>query len=165
MAAHITVALALCVTSLSAFADASLVVGMAISQSDDVKIQPTKDEVCPPNSICLQGWNRWTLDTTGTVSGPVVPNGRTYVVKMQHAPVADSTFKRQLLFVLEQIEDPAERIRLHADYKLLDIASPESMICTATDPSRFGVPQKDIYRREDRDSTTFCFRGPDAELQ
>jgi len=79
---------------------------------------------------------------------------------MQHAPVVDSTFKTPLLFVLEHIDDPAERKRLHSDYKLLDITEAEAMICTSTDPKLLGVSQDDIYRQDNDSDVKYCFRDP-----
>jgi hypothetical protein len=151
---------ALSCASLPALADTSLVLGRAISQFDDVQIRLTPEEICPLDAICLWAWSRWTLETKQTISGPAVPNGRTYAIKMQHTSVVDSTFKKPLLFILEHIDDPDERKRLHADYKLLDITAAEAMICTRTDPKLLDVPQDDIYRQDSEDGTQFCFRDP-----
>jgi hypothetical protein len=159
MIKQVVISAILCGVCTLASADVSLTLGKAISQSDNVDIQLTPEETCPPDWICLRGWSRWTLDIKQTIVGPTV-KGRTYVVMMQHAPVVDSTFQRQLLFVLEHIDDPAERTRLHADYKLLDITDPEAMICTSTDPARLGVSPEDIYRQENGEDVTFCFRDP-----
>src|SRR5689334_15976586 len=120
MIKRISIFIALCVPLAVARADTSLAIGRAISQIDDVNIQLKPEEMCPPSAICLRSWSRWTLDVKSTISGPVV-SGRTYVVMMQHAPVADSTFKKDVLFVLEHIDIASERERLHADYKLVDV--------------------------------------------
>src|SRR5687768_18600679 len=71
----------------------SLSLGRAISQFDDVEIVETPEERCPPESICLRSWSRWTLDVKQTLAGPKV-TGRIHVVMMQHAPMAPSLFKR-----------------------------------------------------------------------
>lgn len=162
MLRRVAFGIALVCVGLRVWADTSLVLGKAVSQFDDVGIQPTPEETCPPNSICLWSWSRWTLDVQQTILGPAVPNGRAYVVRMQHAPVTDSTFNRPLLFVLDPVADPAERKRLHADYVLRDIARPEAMICTTTDPESLGVSPSDIYRQDDAEGTSFCFTDPRA---
>jgi hypothetical protein len=153
------IAIVLCVAGTFAQAETSLVIGRAVSQIDDADIQLKPEEVCPPESICLRSWSRWTLNIKGTLLGPEV-NGRTYVVMMQHAPVVDSTFKRDLLFVLEHIDEPSERQRLHADYKLLEMTEPEQMICMSADPANLGVPSDDIYRQVEGEDITSCFRDP-----
>ena len=160
MIQRIVLVIAFYAACLPAWADASLVQGRAISQFDDVEIRSTPEETCPPDAICLRGWSRWTLEIEQTIAGPKVPIGRTHIVMMQHAPVVDSTFKKQLLFVLEHIDDPAERKRLHADYKMLDMPAPETMICTRIDPRHLGLAQEEIYRHNDAEDTSFCFRDP-----
>jgi hypothetical protein len=159
MIKRIGICIVLCALGPVARADFSLTIGRAISQFDDVDIEMKPEEVCPPEAICLRSWSRWTLSIKSTISGPVV-NGRTHVVMMQHAPVVDSTFKKDMFFVLEYIDDAAERKRLHADYKLLDMTAPELMICTSIDPTQLGVSADDIYRQGDGDDVTFCFRDP-----
>jgi hypothetical protein len=159
MIKRISTLIALCGLGAVARADSSLAVGRAISQFDAVDIQLKPEEMCPPDAICLRSWSRWTLNIKSTISGPVV-KGRTYVVMMQHAPVVDWTFKKDLLFVLEHIDDASERKRLHADYRLLDMTEPEQMICTSTDPAHLGVSADDIYRQSEADDVTFCFRDP-----
>jgi hypothetical protein len=159
MIKRISISIALCSLGGFARADSSLAIGRAISQIDDVDIQLKPEEMCPPDAICLRSWSRWTLNIERTIAGPTV-KGRTYVVMMQHAPVVDSTFKKELLFVLEHIDDASERKRLHADYKLLDITQPESMICTSADPVHLGVSADDIYRKGAGDDATSCFRDP-----
>lgn len=159
MIKRIGIAIGLCAAGTFAQAENSLVIGRAVSQLDDVDIQLRADEVCPPDSICLRSWSRWTLNIKGTITGPVV-KGRTYVVMMQHAPVVNSTFKKDLLFVLEHIDEASERQRLHADYKLLQMTEPEQMICMSVDPAGLGVPSDDIYRQSEGEDVTYCFRDP-----
>ena len=140
-------------------AETTLALGRAISQMDDVDIEKTPEERCPSDSICLRSWARWTLHVETTIAGPKI-KGRTYVVMMQHAPMARAIFKRQLLFVLERIDDAIERKRLHADYKLLELRYPELMFCTGVDPSRWKIPPDRVYSRDDDGETTFCFSDP-----
>jgi hypothetical protein len=159
---RIGIAIVLCGAGGFAQAETSLVIGRAVSQIDDVDIQLTPEEVCPPESICLRSWSRWTLNIKGTILGPLV-KGRTFVVMMQHAPVVDSTFKKDLLFVLEHIDEGSERQRLHADYKLLEMTESEQMICMSADPGGLGVPSDEIYRQGEGEDVTFCFRDPRAK--
>jgi hypothetical protein len=140
-------------------AETTLALGRAISQIDDVDIEEAPEERCPPDRICLRSWARWTLHIETTIAGPQL-EGRTYVVMMQHAPMVDAIFKRQLLFVLEHIDDASERKRLHADYKLLELRYPELMFCTGGDPSRWKIPPDRVYSRDDDGETTFCFPDP-----
>jgi hypothetical protein len=159
MIKRIGIAIVLCGVGAIAQAETSLVIGRAVSQIDDVDIQLKPEEVCPPESICLRSWSRWTLSINSTILGPVV-SGRTYVVMRQHAPVVDSTFEKDLIFVLEHIGEASERQRLHADYKLLEMTEPEQMICTSADPASLGVPSDDIYRQGQGEDVTSCFRDP-----
>jgi hypothetical protein len=159
MIKRVGIVIVLCGTWGFAQGETSLAIGRAVSQIDNVDIQLKPEEVCPPESICLRSWSRWTLNIKGTILGPVV-KGRTYVVMMQHAPVVDSTFKKDLLFVLEHIDEASERQRLHADYKLLEMTEPEQVICMSADPAGLGVPSGDIYRQGEGEDVTFCFRDP-----
>jgi len=159
MIARITLFVVLGAASYIARAETSLSIGRAISQFDDVKIVETPEERCPPESICLRGWSRWTLDVKQTLAGPKV-TGRIHVVMMQHAPMADSLFKKELLFVLEHIADPAERKRLHADYKLVEFTYSEPTYCLSSNPSEWGIASDRISRRNSDGETTYCFPDP-----
>jgi hypothetical protein len=150
---------ALCTLSSLARAETSLSLGKAISQFDDVHIEETPEERCPADAICLRGWSRWTLDVKQTLAGPRV-NGRIHVVMMQHAPMADSLFEKELLFVLEHIDNPAERKRLHADYKLLEFTYAETLYCTSSDPRQWGVPSDRIRKQQSDDEVSYCFPDP-----
>jgi hypothetical protein len=159
MIKRIGIAMVLWGAGCIAQAETSLVVGRAVSQIDDVDIQLTPEETCPPESVCLRSWSRWTLNVKDTILGPAV-KGRTYVVMMQHAPVVDSTFQKDLLFVLEHIDAASERQRLHADYKLLEMTEPEQMICMRTAPADLGVSSDVTYRQGKGEDATSCFRDP-----
>jgi hypothetical protein len=159
MTKRLTILALFCVLSYSLRAETTLALGRAISQIDNVEIKETPEERCPPDAICLRNWARWTLDVETTIAGPRV-TGRTYVVMMQHAPMVDAIFKRQLLFVLQHIDDAAERKRLHADYKLLELSDPELMFCSRFDPREWKVPSDRVYSRQEDGETIFCFADP-----
>lgn len=137
----------------------SLVFGRAISEDDDVEIKPTPEEICPPDAFCLFGWSRWTLNIQRSVVGPNV-KGRIHAVHMQHTTHNRAFFKRLHLFALEYIDDSAERTRLHAEYKLLDLIEEQMMLCTNTDPKKVGIPPEDIYAATTDDTYHFCFVDP-----
>ena len=136
----------------------SFVLGTAVSEDDKVDIKPTAEEVCPPAAICLFGWSRWTLEIRRSFVGPVV-KGRIYAVHVQHTTHNPNYFKELHIFALEYIEDSAERVRLHADYKL-DLIDEKQMLCTDADPKKAGIPASDIYSATTDDSYRFCFRDP-----
>jgi len=159
MIRHIALIATLSSWASLAQAEMTLSLGKAISQIDNVHIEETPEERCPPDYICLRGWSRWTLEVEETLAGPVV-KGRIHVVMMQHSPMDESVFKRKLLFVLERIDDAAERKRLHADYKLLELSEPAMMYCTRTDPGQWKVPSDRIYRQDSDDDVSFCFPDP-----
>jgi hypothetical protein len=142
-----------------AHADTSLAVGYAISQYDKADIKDSPDEVCQPDEICLFGWSRWTLNIQRTISGPSV-KGRIYAVHMQHVSYNRAYFSRLRLFVLEYIKEPAERERLHADYKLLALPAEQRMICGDTNPQRAGISADDVYAGVTGDANYFCFIDP-----
>ncbi len=152
------VALALFV-SATATADTSFVVGRAISEYDDVRIEESPDEVCPPDAICLFSWSRWTLDIERSLSGPAV-KGRIFAVHMQHTRHRRSYFRGPHQFALEYISDASERKRLHADYKLLDLLDEKRMLCTRIDPQTAGIPANDVYAGTTENSYKFCFVDP-----
>ena len=146
-------------TSVVAKSATSFVVGRAISEYDDVRIEPTPEEVCPPDTICLFGWSRWTLDIDRSLVGPAV-QGRIHAVHMQHTTHNRAYFRRLHHFALEFLADPSERKRLHADYKLLDFLDEKRMLCTNVDPKGSGIPTDDIYAGTGEDSYKFCFADP-----
>src|ERR1700744_2936642 len=82
----------------------SFVVGRAVSEDDDVRIEESPDEVCPSDAICLFGWSRWTLDIERSLAGPAV-KGRIHAVHMQHTTHNSSYFRRLHHFALEYIAD------------------------------------------------------------
>lgn len=140
-------------------AETSLSLGRAISQFDDVEIVETPEERCPPESICLRGWSRWTLDVKQTLAGPKI-TGRIHVVMMQHTEIVGSLFKKELLFVLERIDDPAERKRLHADYKLLEFTYSQPTYCMSSDPAQWGIPRDRISKQDNDGEVAYCFPDP-----
>jgi hypothetical protein len=146
----------------TANAGTSLVFGRAISEDDDVEIKPTPEEVCPPDAFCLFGWSRWTLNIDRSFAGPNV-KGRIHAVHMQHTTHNRTFFNRLHVFALEYIDDSAERMRLHADYKLLDLIDEKAMFCTNTDPKRAGIPPEDIYAATTDDTYKFCFVDPNRK--
>jgi hypothetical protein len=139
----------------------SIVVGKTISESDDVKILPSKDEVCPEDAICLQGWSRWTIKVSETLQGPAVKTGNVHVVHMQHTTHDPSTFKKLHFFTLEYIAEPAERSRLHADYKLMDLLEERQMLCAYSDPKQEGIQTEGVYVLQTDDYTEYCFTAAD----
>jgi hypothetical protein len=141
-------------------AGTSFVIGRAISEDDDVRIEQSADEVCPPDAICLYGWSRWTLNIERSLSGPAV-KGRIHAVHMQHTTHNHSYFHGLHQFALEYIADASERKRLHADYKLLDLVDEKMMLCTKVDPQSAGIPAGDVYAGTTEDSYKFCFVDPD----
>jgi hypothetical protein len=142
----------------------SFVIGKAISEDDDVQIELSPDEVCPPDAICLFGWSRWTLEIERSLSGPAV-RGRIHAVHMQHTTHNRSYFHRLHYFALEYITDAPERKRLHADYKLLDLVDEKRMLCTKVEPQSAGIPADDVYAGTTDDSYKFCFVDPDHKEQ
>lgn len=137
----------------------SFVIGRAISEYDDVRIEPSPEEICPPDAICLFGWSRWTLDIERSFSGPPV-RGRIHAVHMQHTSHNPSSFRKLRHFALEYIADSSERKRLHADYKLLDLLDEKQMLCTEVDPKDAGIPANDVYIGTGDDSSKYCFVDP-----
>ena len=137
----------------------SFVFGKALSEDDDVEIKLTAEEVCPPDAICLFGWSRWTLKIQRSFAGPNI-NGRIHAVHWQHTTHNRAYFKALHLFALEHIEDPAERARLHAEYKM-DLVDERKMISTDTDPKVVGIARSEIYSATSDDSYKFCFTDPD----
>lgn len=138
----------------------SFVIGRAISENDDVRIEESPAEVCPPDAICFFGWSRWTLNIERSLAGPAV-KGRIHAVHMQHTTHNPSYFRRLHQFALEYIADSSERQRLHADYKLLDLVDEKRMLCTKVDPKSAGIPADDVYAGTTEDSYKFCFVDPD----
>jgi hypothetical protein len=143
------------------YAGPSIVVGKAISEFDDVKIVPSEDEVCPEDAICLQGWSRWTIKVSQTLQGPAVKPGIVHVVHMQHTTHDPSKFKKLHLFILEYIAEPAERSRLHADYKLIDLLEERQMLCAYSDPKQEGIQAEGVYVLQTNDYTEYCFTAAD----
>jgi hypothetical protein len=141
-------------------AGTSRVIGRAISEDDDVRIEQSADEVCPPDAICLYGWSRWTLDIERSLSGPAV-TGRIHAVHMQHTTHNHFYFHGLHQFALEYIADASERKRLHSDYKLLDLVDEKRMLCTKVDPQSAGIPADDVYAGTTEDSYKSCFVDPD----
>jgi hypothetical protein len=141
--ASILVTLGLFVNA-TANAATSFVVGRALSKDDDVRIEQSPDEVCPPNAICLFGWSRWTLKIERSLAGPAV-KGRIHAVHMQHTTHIPSYFNRLHEFALEYIADSAERERLHAEYKLLDLVDERRMLWTNVMPQSAGISDDEVY--------------------
>lgn len=137
----------------------SFVVGRALSEDDDVRIEESPEEVCPTDVICLFGWSRWTLEIERSLAGPPV-KGRIHAVHMQHTKHNRSYFHKLRRFALEYIEEPSERKRLHADYKLLDLVDEKQMLCTRVNPESAGISADDVYAGTTDDSYKFCFVDP-----
>jgi hypothetical protein len=154
-----TLLLASIIVSSPTYADMSLVLGRALSQYDDVIIEDSPEETCPPEAICLWSWSRWTLNVKKTLKGPSV-KGRIRVAMKQHSPYVRSVFTTTQLFLLEPIEDASERMRLHADYILREFSEPQTMYCTFTDPVSLGVSPGLVYKNRSEDDAHHCFPNP-----
>lgn len=116
---------------------------------------------CPADSICLKSWWISTIRVNRTIQGKL-PSHRLVVAGLQHSDLKRGYKKAVRLFVLREIEDPKERIRLRASYYLIEMARSERMFCLSKDPSEFGLNVGETLSSSDEArNRQYCFELPE----
>lgn len=114
-----------------------------------------KDE-CPENYICLRSWWKSVVQVQRTIRGAVL-SGRVTAANMQHTTLDPRFIRAARLFVLEPIEDPAQRAKLRADYYLKDMSEPHHMFCLSHDPKDLGLNAETTYVTGAGEDKSYCF--------
>jgi hypothetical protein len=133
----------------------TVVIGRALDQRE----APGEDNGCAPpaespDTICIaHPWFQWTLSIDRTLSGPPL-SGRVIAARRQHTGTIRSYLRAYRLFVVQPIEDRAERRRLGADYYLVDMS--EAHYCISSDPEELGLHVPTIVEKSNY-GDTYCF--------
>jgi hypothetical protein len=150
--------------SASAFADHTAVFGKFRRQ---YYIDVTPDCPQPEDknfaNLCMDSWVGFEIAITKTVAGPPAPR-RIRIVRLQHGPFSDETFRtlrsKKLLLILEPISDPDTRNKLKSDYYWVDSSELEGMYCLYRDPASYGLGDKAsiVYVSPDDEDPSHCFK-------
>jgi hypothetical protein len=91
---------------------------------------PELEQACPDNHICMDSVYRWTIRIDKIVAGQI--SGRTVkAASIQHSEFVYAN-RKQALYVLSRIEDPAKRKLSGADYWLEEYAPPRTLYCVSS---------------------------------
>lgn len=139
-----------------AHAEESLVVGHALKNEyiEDVEIP------CPPEHICMNAWFRWTVIVDTTLHGQKI-SGRIVAARIQHAQFVPRYQKKLRMFVLDRIEDEAQRKILRAEYYLRDMSIVHEMYCLDS-KTEFGIDAEDKLTGPGIQDQ-YCFELPEAK--